>query len=122
MDLQRLNYNSAIFFDPSDNSNAVFDSVNPDSSNNSSPVAFHFSHPAIVCVSNLLMNDSEEDLLSAWHLSADHQDIRDTMVDCINHLILQRRPTASSEWITKLPLVSKQIEKKLYHTAQSIDE
>jgi len=68
------------------------------------------------------MNDSEEDPFRAWHLRVDHQDIRDTMVDCINHLILQRRPTASNEWISKLPLVSKQVEKKLYHSADSIDE
>ena len=121
MNLHTQNFNSSNLFDAS--INAAFESVNPSSSTNDSSVMFHYSHPAILCVSNFLMNDSaEENIFRSWHLKVDHQDIRDTMVDCINHLILQRRPSASSEWMSKLPLVSKQVEKKLYHYADSIDE
>lgn len=121
MNLHIQNFNSSNLFDAS--INAAFESVNPSSVSNDASVMFHYSHPAILCVSNFLMNDSaEENIFRTWHLGVDHQDIRDTMVDCINHLILQRRPSASSDWMSKLPLVSKQVEKKLYHYADSIDE
>jgi hypothetical protein len=44
------------------------------------------------------------------------------MEQCISHLILQRRPTASQDWIDKLPIISRRIERNLYYAARSIDE
>lgn len=82
------------------------------------------THPAIIAVSNVLMNefDDENYEVKCWHLPVEHQQMRDTMIQCINHLILQRRPSATQAWINKLPMISKRIEKKLYHSANSTDE
>jgi hypothetical protein len=79
------------------------------------------SHPAVIAVCNILMYEmpTEE---KAWHSPAEHSRTRDTMEQCISHLILQRRPTASQDWIDKLPEVARRIERNLYYSARSIEE
>lgn len=79
------------------------------------------THPTVIAVCNVLMFDGPVDY-KAWHCPAEHVRTRETMEQCISHLILQRRPSASQEWIEKLPEVSKRIEKNLYFSARSIDE
>ena len=96
------------------------------SKNDISPSSFSIkvTHPAIIAVSNVLMNDFDEDScgLKNWHIPVEHKQTREMMIQCINHLILQRRPSATQEWISKLPFISTRIEKKLYYSANSIDE
>lgn len=79
------------------------------------------THPAVVAVCNILMYDMPVEK-KAWHSQAEHARTRETMEQCISHLILQRRPTANQEWVSKLPEVSKRIERNLYYSARSIDE
>lgn len=79
------------------------------------------THPTVVAVCNVLMTDALGSIKD-WHNPAEHMRTRETMEQCISHLILQRRPTANQEWIDKLPQVSKRIEKSLYYGAKSIDE
>ena len=79
------------------------------------------THPTVIAVCNVLMYDGPVDYKS-WHCPAEHVRTRETMEQCISHLILQRRPSATQEWIEKLPEVSKRIEKNLYFSARSIDE
>ena len=79
------------------------------------------THPAVVAVCNVLMFDAPTEAKN-WHLLVEHQRTRDTMEQCISHLILQRRPGAGKEWVERLSDISKKIEKNLYFAAQSIEE
>jgi len=89
--------------------------------NNNDTDPIQATHAAVVAVCNVLMFDGPLDY-KAWHCPAEHVRTRETMEQCISHLILQRRPSATPEWIEKLPEVSKRIEKNLYFSARSIDD
>jgi hypothetical protein len=77
------------------------------------------SHSAISAVCHLLMGDPIAIPTKSWH-STDHAAMRDTVQQWISYLISQRRPSASIEWLARLPEVAKRIERRLYLSAQSI--
>lgn len=99
----------------------IMSSEKKEDGNDDNQFPIHATHPAVVAVCNVLMHDSPTEF-QTWHCPAEHVRTRDTMEQCISHLILQRRPTANMEWIEKLPEVSKKIERNLYFSARSIDE
>lgn len=76
--------------------------------------------PAVIAVGNALMNDNSSTACD-WH-ERDHDHIRKTMIQCINQLILQRRPHANQDWVDALPEVSRKVEKMLYESAKSVEE
>lgn len=78
------------------------------------------SHSAISAVCHLLMGDPIAIPTKSWHC-ADHAVMRDTVQQWISYLISQRRPSASIEWLARLPEVAKRLERRLYLSAQSIE-
>lgn len=77
--------------------------------------------PAIEAIYAVLMENEPEIASKPWH-SDDHLSTREIMEGCIGQLIMKRRPRASKQWVEKLPEVCKQVEKRLYMIASSIDE
>jgi hypothetical protein len=78
------------------------------------------SHSAISAVCYLLMGDPIAIPTKIWH-STDHSVMRDTVQQWISYLISQRRPSASIEWLARLPEVARRLERRLYISAQSIE-
>ena len=56
-----------------------------------------------------------------WH-SAEHSILREGVQQWICYLISERRPSASVEWLARLPEVSKRIERRLYLSAKSVEK
>eukprot|EP01041_Mallomonas_annulata_P003549 gene3549-7064_t len=78
--------------------------------------------PVVVGVTSALMDDEQELPKKSWHDLEEHKRIRDTMIQCVAHLIQQRRPNASEGWIEKLPEVARRVEERLYAKANSLEE
>ena len=79
------------------------------------------SQSAISAVCHLLMGDPIAVPTKNWH-SSEHSIRRETVQQWISYLISQRRPSASIEWLARLPEVSKRIERRLYLSAKSIEK
>jgi response regulator RpfG family c-di-GMP phosphodiesterase len=79
------------------------------------------SQSAISAVCHLLMGDPVAVPTKSWH-SLEHTALRETVQQLISYLISQRRPSASIEWLARLPEVSKRIERRLYLSAKSVEE
>lgn len=84
------------------------------------PEPIPINNPVVVAVAVALMGDFSA-MRKPWH-TFDHSRTRDTMMQCISHLIQQRRPNASYDWLEKLPEVAKRVEERLYCQARSFEE
>ncbi|KAJ1386527.1 hypothetical protein B484DRAFT_410188 [Ochromonadaceae sp. CCMP2298] len=115
-------------FDEAKDADGVVQSVDPSVFSSAAHVSEDPSlvispaHPYVVGVTNLLMHNSEGLGDAAWHQPAEHLRTRDTMEQCISHLIYQRHLNPTQAWVDKLPDVSKRIERHLYCQSRSIDE
>ena len=79
------------------------------------------SHPIVRNIANILMSFDNVVTLKEW-MSNGHAKTRDTMQQCIAHLIGQRREYATEEWMAKLSEVAKRVELRLYSSAESYEE
>ena len=79
------------------------------------------SQSAMSAVCHLFMGDPVVVPTKSWH-SLEHAAPRETVQQLISYLISQRRPSASIEWLARLPEVSKRIERRLYLSAKSVEE
>ena len=79
------------------------------------------SNAVVNAVCNVLMSDTKLPD-RAWHQSGNFEKTRRTMEQCVIHLIWQRRPSATQDWVEKLPDVARKVEQYLFHSASSIDE
>ena len=79
------------------------------------------SAPVVISVTQSLMKDLPSHFRQDWH-SSSHSRTRDTMKQCILHLIHQRKAYPPPEWLHALPDVCGRVEEHLYHMASDFEE
>lgn len=87
----------------------------------SPPVILPPHSPIIAALAHTMMKDGSHLPPKAWH-SKEHARTRDTMVQCISHLIQRRRTHVSKEWLDKVTDVAHSVEEYLYNLAASFEE
>ena len=86
------------------------------------PEKYDTDSPIVIGIASVLMNEKHLSFgRKHWH-SNSHLSTRETMSDCIKHLILARRPESSAEWREKLADVSRKVEERLYISASSFED
>lgn len=77
--------------------------------------------PVVVAVSAAIMKDLPPHLKCPWH-SSSHLRTRETMKQCILHLIRQRKSNPCAEWLEIVPDVCAKVEQRLYFAASDFEE
>ena len=93
----------------------------PDYQRGSTENSIPITCPVVVAVTSSLMKDFPVQYHCEWH-SEIHSRTRETMKQCILHLISQRKANPSPEWLRILPEVCSRVEEQLYYSAIDFEE